>query len=220
MLTLSYVSPDTRRKAVAGTMYSLTLVNESAQDWTFYVFQKPPKEDAHIFSLAWFSSPDLVGVGTQITFEWEIDYNVMWSRTGEVLPGVTFHASGKKSADPTGANTTIFKTIPAPGLTDPTKGGSPGTLVIHDEFEVPNLTYAVGIGMSGAGTHVVQAGADLTHHFTPTPNYWVAAGANVKIGTILDITTVTKAAEAKFGSDVFNIVATLDDQNQWSFRKG
>lgn len=203
-----------------GTQYALKLINQSAQPWTFFVYQKLPGQVANVFSLAWFASPYQIRVGDQIRFSWEIDYNFVWSDTGVLIPGVTFDASGKKDCDPNGANATQFSLSPGPGLSDPVQGPPAGSLVIQDANNVPSNRFSVGIGMSGTGTYVVQAGPNLTHTFTPTPSYWVAAGSNVQIGTVLNIQTVTQTAEARFGPNVFDLNCILQADNTWSIQPG
>ncbi|AHG50166.1 protein rhiA (plasmid) [Rhizobium leguminosarum bv. trifolii CB782] len=198
-----------------GTQYSLLLKNQSAQPWTFYVYQKIPQQMANVFSLAWFCSPYQIRVGNQIKFTWEIDYNFVWSDTGQLIPGVDFLASGVQDGSPAGANTTTFSLDGGPGLSNPVKGDPAGSLVIKDAANVPNSRFSVGIGMSGTGTYVVQAGTNLTHTFTPTPSYWIAAGTNVNIGTVLSIDTITQTSEVKFPSAVYNLVGTLQEDNSW-----
>lgn len=199
-----------------GTQYSLLLKNQSAQPWTFYVYQKMPQQVANVFSLAWFCSPYQIRVGNQIKFTWEIAYNFVWSDTGQLIPGVDFLASGVQDGSPAGANTTTFSLDGGPGFSNPVKGDPAGSLVIKDAGNVPNSRFSVGIGMSGTGTYVVQAGTNLTHTFTPTPSYWIAAGTNVNIGTVLSIDTITQTSEAKFPSAVFNLVGTLQEDNSWA----
>ncbi|MFV0299383.1 MAG: hypothetical protein ACK5IP_00585 [Paracoccus sp. (in: a-proteobacteria)] len=199
----------------AGTPYFLTLHNQSAQAWTFYVYQKAPQPVTDVFSLAWFCSPYKIRVGDRIRFSWEINYNFVWSDTGTLMPGVDFDAGGDADCSPAGANTTEFSLTPGPGLSTPQRGQPSGSLIINDAAEVPNLRFSVGIGMSGAGTYAVQAGSNLQHVFTPTPSYWIAAGAKVKIGSVLNINTITQTAEAKFPPNVFSLNCTLNDSNTW-----
>ncbi|KAF5881584.1 MULTISPECIES: hypothetical protein [Rhizobium] len=198
-----------------GTQYSLLLKNQSAQPWTFYVYQKMPQPVANVFSLAWFCSPYQIRVGNQIKFTWELAYNFVWSDTGHLIAGVDFLASGVEDCSPSGRNTTTFSLSDGPGLTAPIKGDPAGSLVINDAANVPNNRFSVGIGMSGTGTYVAQAGTNLLHTFTPTPSYWIAAGTNVTIGSVLSIDTITQTREAKFPSAVFNLVGVLQDDNTW-----
>ncbi|POF31774.1 protein rhiA [Roseibium marinum] len=201
--------------AAQGTKYSMTLINEAAQPWTFYVYQKMPQQVADVFSMAWFCSPYEIRVGNRIRFTWEIDYNFVWSDTGQLMPGVDFYASGEVDCSPAGNNTTEFSLTPGPGLSTPVKGPPTGSLVIKDAADVPNNRYSVGIGMSGTGTYCVQAGTNLTHTFTPTPSYWLAAGTNVKIGTVLNIDTIAQTAEAKFPPAVYDLNCVLQADNTW-----
>ncbi len=198
-----------------GTAYALTLTNQSNQNWIFYVYQKMPAQVADVFSLAWFCSPYEIKVGDRITFQWEIEYNFTWSDTGVLMPGVTYSASGEKDCSPAGKNTTEFALDPGPGLSDPVKSPPAGSLVINDGSSVPANQFSVGIGMSGTGSYAVQAGPNLTHTFTPTPSYYVAAGKNLTVGTVLSIDTITKTAEAKFKNAVYHLDCTLNDANEW-----
>jgi len=224
MALVSYIDRQQKSLAAAaagdGTPYELTLKNESSAAWTLYVYQKLPALSPDIFSLAWFASPFVITPGNRITFEWQIVYNFVWGATGTVMPGVTFNASGEIDGDPAGANTTTFSTSPGPNLSAAVQAQPSGSLVIKDATNVPNNTFSVGIGMSGTGTYVVQAGANLTHLFTPTPSYWVAAGTGVKVGSVLDIKTVTQTAEAKFPVNQFKRTGILGQDNTWSFTNG
>ena len=208
---LSYVDP----QDADGTNYSLTLKNESAAAWTFYVFQKAPQASPNIFSLAWFASPFTIVQGNQITFQWQIDYNFVWSSTRTLAPGVIFNASGVQPASPSGANTTQFTTSPGPHLTTPAQGQPSGSLVINDQSNVPNNQYSVGVGMSGNGTYAVQAGPNLTHTFTPTPNYWIGAGTNIQVGQVMEITTSNPVEQVEFPPNVFNLTYELNQSNLW-----
>lgn len=216
MSLISYVSSDI--EPAAGTEYSLKLINQSSRAWTFFVYQQCVDQTPDMFSLAWFASPYKIRQGDAITFRWQIDYVFVWSDTGVLRPGISFDASGNKPADPNGKNTTQFDLSPGPGLSDPVQAPPVGSLVIHDGDDVPNGRFSVGIGMSGQGTFAVQAGTGLNHMFTPTPSYWIAAGDDIQVGTVLNIKTVTDTAEVKFPSAVNNLVATLGDDNRWTIR--
>lgn len=213
---VSYCNPEANLAADAGTGYTLTMTNKSAAPWTFYVYQKAPQPSANVFSLAWFASPFIITVGSQIRFSWDLVYNFVWGATGVIMPGVTFTAGGAIDASPAGANTTTFSAQPGPNLSPAVTAPPAGSLVINDASNVPNNTFSVGIGMSGTGTYVVQAGTNLAHTFTPTPSYFIAAGQNVQVGTVLNIQTVTQTAPVVFPVNLFNAAATLDQSNTWS----
>lgn len=198
-----------------GQTYSLTLKNSSAYPWTFYVYQQAPQPSPNIFSLAWFASPFVIMPGNQITFQWNITYGFVWGSSGSVIPGVVFQASGTQAADLVSANSTKFTVSPGPYLTTPVAGTPAGSLIIADQSDVPNNVFTVGISMSGTGTYVTSAGANLTHLFTPTPSYWIAAGQNVQVGTILNIDTITQNTQVIFPANVYALQYTLNQSNQW-----
>lgn len=200
------------------TAYNLTLENNSAMPWTFYVYQQAPNQaSSNVFSLAWFASPFTMAPGTQITFDWTVDYGFVWGACGSVLPGVTFNASDCVSADLTSNNTIGFSNSNnTPTFSNQVTGNPSGSLVINDASNVPNNVFTVGVSMSGAGTFVTPAGPNLTHTFTPTPTYWIAAGTNVQVGTILDITTVNQNAQVVFPVNTYSLVYSLGQDNVWS----
>ncbi|QSQ25002.1 hypothetical protein JY651_08745 [Pyxidicoccus parkwayensis] len=201
-----------------GTKYSITMINQSAQPWIFYVYQTLPDQPSDIFSLAWLASPYEIVPNAQITFTWTIQYTFLWSQTGVLKPGVSFVAGMTENADPDSENLTDFSVTPGPNLTPAQPGADPGTLEIIDGADVPPSEFSVGIGMGDAGTFAVQAGPNLKHIFTPTPTYYVAAGVDQQVGTVLDIQTVTQAAEANFPKNVYSITAILQSDNTWAFK--
>lgn len=224
MTIVSYVSPAKQGIASdaamfdAGTPYSLKLVNQSGTPFTFYVYQQIPNQaSANVFSLAWFCSPYVISNGNQVTFQWEIDYGFVWGASGVIQPGVQFSAGGNITADPESNNSTIFSNAPSTGPTlsaaVPTQ--PQGSLVISDAANVPANTFSVGVSMSGAGTFVTNAGPNLLHTFTPTPTYWIAAGSNVQVGTVMDITTVNQNAQVIFPPNVYALTYNLNASNQW-----
>ena len=197
--------------------YNLKLINEGNQPWTFYVYQrKPDVQEANLFSLAWLVSEYALRVGDFIEMTWTVDYNFVWGQTGTLRPGVTFHSGGTKPCNPSENNMTIFSMDPAPGISPAAAEVPKGSLIIHDDSKVPPGKFSVGIGMSGVGTFVQQAGPSLLHHFTPTPAYYVAAGTNVQVGEVLNIQSMTPTAEVKFPTNVYSMTATLGGDNKWT----
>jgi hypothetical protein len=199
-----------------GPLYSLTLKNQSTQPWTFYVYQQLSNQSPGNFSLAWFASPFLVMVGSQIIFEWNVAYDFVWGSTGGVIiPGSRFRTNQVIGADPNGNNSTTFSMAPGPNLSPPVPAPPPGSLIINEEDNVPNNQYAVGIGMSGAGTYIMQAGPNLRHQFVATPDYWIAAGTDVQVGTVLNPQANNLSANVQFPPNVFSLTMTLDPSNHW-----
>ncbi|WP_392530697.1 hypothetical protein [Nostoc sp. C117] len=213
-----HISYEPQDVANAGQRYTLKCVNQSGRNWVFYVYQKLPDITSEIFSLAWFASPYKIKPNDYIKFTWYINYNFVWSDTGKLQPGIIFEAGGAQDANLDTQNSTTFGyENGAPGLSTPTGDSSnKGTLVITDLDNIPDNKFSVGIGMSGYGTYVTQAGPNLNHLFTPTPYYWVAAGDEMEVGKVLKIDTVTRTAEIEYPKNVYDIIATLGADYTWS----
>ncbi|MEG4224559.1 hypothetical protein QUA35_01110 [Microcoleus sp. N9_B2] len=217
--SLIHTSQNKRSLILGGEQgYTLNVKNQSSRDWVFYIYQTCPKQTNKMLSLAWFVSPYPIAPQDEISFTWFINYNFVWADTGELKPGITYKARGPRDANLETANSSTFgyNSAGAPTLTNPTQDSSrKGELVITDLGNIPDLKFTVGIGMSGKGTFVEQAGPNLTHSFTPTPVYWVGAATEKKEGEVLDIQTVTKVSLFKFKSGEYEVDMTLNDQNQW-----
>ncbi|WP_052128686.1 hypothetical protein [Neosynechococcus sphagnicola] len=214
--TIAYRPP--HLDVAAAQPYFLTLQNNSGRDWVLYVYQTLPKQTSTMLSLAWFASPYPIAPQDSIEFQWFIDYNFVWGDTGILKPGIKYKASGPRDANPTTLNSTTFgynsagsPTLSTPQLDPENKG----TLVINDLGNLPDLKFSVGIGMSGVGTFVEQAGPNLQHFFTPTPVYWVGAATERRVGDVLDIKTVTRTAPVMYEVGVFEKTMILNSSNQW-----
>ncbi len=221
MTLISYAKPAlcTTAAAVSAHRYSVKLTNKSASAWMFYVYQQMPNEQsANMSSLVWFCSPFMIVPGASITFEWTIDYNFVWGASGAISPGATFSAGEFIPADLLSANSTNFSLEPGPNLSPAVAGNPPGSLSINDADTIPNNTFLVGIGMGDVGTFVTPAGPNLRYTFTPDtpPKYWIAAGTNVQVGTILDVATVTQNLQVIFPVNVYAVTCTLGANNQWT----
>jgi len=199
----------------ASAQYSLTLKNESSQPWTFYVYQRMPEQPSFVFSLAWLASPSMVPAGGQVTFVWEVAYNFVWGETGPISPGMIFTADQVIAGDPAGANSTTFSVSPEPNFSSPVPVPPWGSLAINDAASVPLRLFSVGIGMSGAGTFVVQASPNLRYQFAAETSYWIAAGTNVRAGTVLSPATITNSAQVQFPPGVSSLTRTLDEALKW-----
>ncbi|MGZ5434091.1 MAG: protein rhiA [Thermoanaerobaculia bacterium] len=200
-----------------GDLYTLTFVNNSSNDWTFCCYQTDPKiGPKDVRSLAWFTKR--VTSGSEVDFEWEIDYSFVWAETGVLKPGVIFKASAKVPAGTRENNSINFTRIGNEAFkfvkqsTDPNYEGS---LVIHQDDKIPLDKASVGIGMSGAGTFVVPAQPSIDVSFSPHPNYWVTFG-EYRSGQVLDIQQVTKKAQVPFANNVYAMYAILGQDNKWT----
>lgn len=198
--------------------YILNVKNDSDDDWVFYVYQTMEEPTSNMLSLAWFASPYSIAPGDDIDFKWQITYNFVWGDTGELKPGITYKAKGSKDANLETANSTTFgyNDAGSPSLTKPEPDpNNKGSLVINDLGNIPSKKFSVGIGMSGTGTFVAQAGPNLHHFFTPTPVYWVGAATERKVGDVLDITTVTQNAKVEFPRNQYEVKMKLNKENKW-----
>lgn len=200
------------------TQYSLTVTNNSTQFQDLVVYQKAVDLGVpNALSLAWLTAP--AWPGTTVTFTWSEDYNFVWSQTGTLQPGVTFQAQQTLPADPENPDNNqiqfgypqgAFTFIPGAAMGTPELG----SLYIRTLPDVPTNTASVGIGMSNAGTFVVEAGPNLNYVFTPHPSYWVAAGT-FTAGEVLDIEEITTTQEVTFQS-TFARTAVLGSNNLWT----
>lgn len=184
------------------TAYSLTVQNNSSGYTNFCMFQSPPDTNlgVQVQTLAWFVEPAYPT--TSVTFNWDVDYSFCWSETGPLSPGVTFTASQVWAADPLdptlqavqfhhAEHAYTFERLPAD------LSRQPGNLYIVQGSDVPLRDASVGIGMSGSGTHAVDAQPNLNLIFTPHPRYWLVAGDFVH-GEVLDMAELSNAIEIDY----------------------
>lgn len=193
------------------TLYSLTCINNSQLIGSFAVFQKPPPtvDPAKIFSLAWLVRA--VHPGTQVTFQWSMQYCFVWSETGSLRPGTTFSASQSVPADPIGQNFTQLTEdgFGATYFTPTSTAGAVGSLTIQQLSNVvPNRT-SCGIGMSGSATFVMQVMPDMTSVFTPQPSYWVVFGSYMP-GQVMDTENITGEIKVSYPGALTSHTVTLD----------
>ncbi|EEQ09580.1 hypothetical protein [Yersinia mollaretii] len=199
-----------------GTPYQVKFINQSPSAWIVYLYQKMPNQPSDVFSLAWQASPFKVAPNSFFTFKWSIDYSFIWGRTGALTDGVVFEAGAVLDADPAGNNQVTFDTANnTPAFSNLSSGGQAGKLTIMEGSHMPNNVYSTGIGMSGQGTFVQQVLTNTTQLYTPEPLYYIAAGQGVQMGQVL-AQTVTNASELKYTGNVYSLVATLTETQQWS----
>jgi hypothetical protein len=211
---------------MAGTQYTLRVVNDSTNLTDMCVYQQDPDIGARdVMSLAWFAKPAYPT--TTVVFRWTIDYSFIWSETGQLKPGVFFDASQIWPADPNvvgvaGENkpgNQVGFSHPSQGAytftSTPTAGAQSGTLYINEDPTIPLKQASIGIGMSGSGTFAVQAQPNLHLSFTPHPTYWLTAGTYQQ-GEVLDIQSITKPAQLFFPPNVYSLTAILNEDNSWT----
>ena len=210
------------------TEYSLTFVNNSTNNWSFCCYQHDPDIGAHdVMSLAWFAFP--TAPTTAVSFSWETDYQFVWSQTGALRTGARFIASQRWDADLKMRNVIDFTREPndAFNFRNPRAAvDHEGTFFIQQDRFIPEHIAAVGINMgikdappgsAGTGTFVVPAGPRLSASFTPHPRYWVTFG-NYVPGQVLDMQKITNTAKVEFPPNVYDMIATLNEGNEWEVK--
>lgn len=209
---------DRARTVTDSQPYSLIFKNNTENNWTFLCFQNQPSGLPQDYqSLAWFAMP--VAPDTRVLFRWSIDYDFVWSQTGELTPGVVFTASQTKPANLTTKNQIGFTRLPNGAFTydrEASQGPDSGALTIVQDDTIPPNTASVGIGMSGSGTFAVQAQSNVKATFTPTPTYYVAFGQSVQEGEVLNISQFSSIEQIKFPVNQYQASATLEPGNRWS----
>jgi hypothetical protein len=200
---------------MAGETYSLTFVNNSSNTWDAAVYQTDPGIP-NVQSLAWFAKT--TAPATKVVFKWTIDYSFVWAETGMLVPGLLFIATQEWEADLTTTNQVTFTRDPSYTFKDQTQGPQDGALYIQQDSTIPSGMAAVGIGMSSSGVYAVQAQPNILAKFSSHPQYWITFGQFVQ-GEVLDIGQVVgQAANIKFPANVYQMTATLDQNNNWTVK--
>jgi hypothetical protein len=204
---------------MAGQVYTLRFKNRSESQYDFLVFQQGiDVNEPNGYTLAWFTRQ--VANGVDLDFTWTVDYAFVWSDQGTLKPGITFEARQVIPADLTTANLVTFTDVDgAFQFGTPTAGGTAGSLTIDEANTIPKNMAKVGIGMSGQGTHVIDAEPNVGAVFTPHPEYWIGFGF-FKQGQVLDIQSLVNAQQVPFSANVFQMTATLDSGNNWTIAQG
>jgi len=201
-----------------GVEYKINFQNNSSNSGSIMVFQQDENIGVDgVMSLAWFSK--YVHPSTFGYFDWTIDYNFVWAETGELKPGIRFQASQNPYADLTSSNAIGLTFDGAYNFVNQGAGTPSGSLYIKEDGTVPLDQASVGIGMSGAGTFVVQAQPNMNLTFTPHPEYWIAFGNYTK-GDVLNVQEMTNAANVAFPPGIYVMNAILNADNSWTIEPG
>lgn len=201
---------------VAASTYTLTCKNESSTAWIFYVYQRLPNQSSEVYSLVWFASPYKISQNGYIVFQWDTSYNFVWNGTGVLQSGVIYTTGQIIGCDPQNNNTTTFDLVDdTPTLSKATPGGVAQTLTITSSANIPNNTFATGIGMSGQGTFLQQALANVGQTYTVNPRYYVAIGQTQQMQQVLSA-RVNNTIEIKFPVNQYKATATLSQEQTWS----
>lgn len=201
--------------AAGGQGYTVNFINNSTNPGSVYMFQTNPGANIqNVQSLAWFSYGS--NPGTQDSFQWTIDYAMLWASTAQLIPGVIVTASQTLPCT-LQANNEVTFTRNSFGflLADQATSTTPG-ITFNEDGTIPGNTASIGISMSGAGVFAVEAQPNLIANFNPTPTYYISFSlAPVRQGAVL-ITQGTPAQQITFPSNMFTCTATLNADNSWS----
>ncbi len=195
--------------------YTVTVANNSTMFGSFCIYQSLPDiTDPNIMSLAWLTKAAFPG--TQLSFQWGIDYSFVWDDSGPLEVGSVFTASQMVPCDPAGNNNiTLVYSNGAYNFTGLSSGGRNGTLFISgDESINPVNSAAVGIAMSGAGTFVQPAQPNMDLVFSVTPTYWITYG-NYTPGQVIQISDITHTQQLTFPTGCYELDVTLQRDNSW-----
>lgn len=204
---------------MAAQSYTLRFKNRSESQHDFLVYQQGiDVNQPNVYTLAWFAKP--VANGVDVDFTWTIDYSYVWSEQGTLKPGIAFIAQQVIAGDLESANLIGFTTQGgAFQFTGLSGTGAAGSLAIDCDGTIPKMAAKVGIGMSGYGTHVVDAEPNFDVVFTPHPEYWITFG-DFEQGQVLNIQELVHSSQVAFPTNVFGMTAQLDSGNNWTISQG
>jgi hypothetical protein len=202
------------------THRSIVFLNHAGRGGTVCIFQTDPGLAIDgVRSLAWLTKE--VNATTRVIFRWALEHAFVWYDCGKLAPGVQCVASQVRPAGLTGNNQVDFIRndhgfLFAEPTADPEKAGN---LYIVQDGTIPQDQAAVGIGMGGQGSLVVQAQPNLTYAFiAPNPQYWITFGS-FQTGQVLDVGDLsTPVAKIDFPDNVDSMTAVLDPEERWTVR--
>jgi hypothetical protein len=191
-------------------MYTLNFSNESQGNTTFVVFQKYPNADQMgLRSLAWHARE--LPPTAQSNLNWDIDYSFVWGETGTLHAGVQFNTSQSVPSDPNSANTVSFKADSGSFVLENSHQEMPGQqLIIQEDPSIPLNQLAVGIGMSGKATSIIQAEPNMMLEIDAEPEYWVGIG-RFKEGQVIDASIMHPLTRINFSGGAQTLKVTLSD---------
>ena len=198
----------------SGTQYQVVFVNQSDIAGNACIYQQDPNLIMpDMFSLVWLAQ---AAKTTVVIFQWSIDYCFVWAHTGQLVPGIVFSASQVFPANLSTTNEVTFDKINGEyTFKNRAAGPTQGSLFIKETTNIPLNDAAVGIGMSGRGTFVVQAQPNINLDFTPQPEYWIAFGNYVQ-GEVIEPSQMSGQAQISFPPNVYSMTATFNPDYTWT----
>lgn len=206
-----------------GQTYTLTVQNKSSFSGQVIVYQKAPDTNvspSDLFTLAWLSEGIEGSQGSivnSVEFDWTIDYGFVWSKKGQLKPGVKFIAAGNTSVQginpPNGNKITFTQGKNNYTFADQTNGDK-NQLAIEMDNSVIQDQASVGVSMSGAGTFAIVARPRFNAWFIPHPTYSVALGS-YRQGEVMDIAQLSDKYDLEFSGGVTDITLTYNADGTW-----
>ncbi|MCY4046382.1 MAG: hypothetical protein OXE99_15070 [Cellvibrionales bacterium] len=196
------------------TQYTLTVKNNSSQSGSFCIFQEAPDTNQiELVTLAWLAKQ--AHPTTQLTFDWKVDYNFLWTNATALEAGTQVKANQTWDANLQTQNSVVLnKKNGAYTFEDLDQGEYEGTLYINQAQRVESRGVSVGIGMSGKGAFVVPSQPNMQLMMRPKPTYWIVFG-DYKEGAVLDIGKVSQEAYKLEYKGVTDLAVEFTAKNNW-----
>lgn len=197
------------------TQYQVQIKNNATFTGKFCVYQRQPDvEQMGAMTLAWFSKG--AHPNTSVDFKWDVNYNFVWSETGNLERGVIFDASQTLNADLKMNNKVTFQHDDnGYYFTDQTTDAAhAGELIIAQQNSIPANEAAVGIGMSGFGTFIWKAEPNVPLTIEPKPEYWVTYG-QYQQGEVLDMQEIVYSLKLQYPLNKYVAKVELLSDNTW-----
>lgn len=196
--------------------YTLNVDVQSTITGDVCVFQEAPDTNiSKVLTLAWLTKR--AHHNTQLVFDWTLDYNFNWGQAGYLGSDkrAQFQASQVLPANLTTQNQISFNyddgAYQFAGESQNINGE--GNLYILQGGNVKSNDALVGIGMSGAGSFVVESQPNLKLIFHPKPTYYLVFGDFIQ-GEVVDITELSNTYKVVFDGTTEKSVK-LTANNTW-----
>lgn len=170
--------------------YTLTVTNNSTQTGDFCIFQEQPDINTPgITTLAWLTKR--ANPSTSLEFQWNLDYNFVWSNSTNLKPGTIVETSHKSDANLISSNQINFDSDNETyTINDQIRGSRQSNTNLKKNKQAEA---SVSIGMSGKGTFILPSQPNMKISMASKPTYWIVFG-DFQEGEVLDIQKVSKNA--------------------------
>ena len=167
--------------------------------------------------VVWFSKT--VHPTTRSRFTWDpSDQGFVWTLSGRLAPGIVADASQYWRSDLNSDNLVNFtKSEGAYTFADQRQGEVPGSLFIEADGTITPGQAAVGAGMAGAPTLLVQANPHTMYQVSPHPQYWIVFGRFLE-GEVLDVQVLNNPAQIEFPVNTYSMTAILKPDFSWEIK--